>query len=481
MFKLFTVDSERRTDGDISQHVKQCSRKASSLALATVATIVLVGCSDSDGEVIPGVTITVDDPGMLDNPIVVDNPVIPDDPVIPDNPAVDPVTEPTVVWTETFPGSIRARSELIGTDDIALVRSTELDDFQWLTAVVPDTGKVLWRQSFMNNFCGPAITADGNVVAQLNAEFALGGEDRSHDIALFDGATGDILDQWQPGLGVLPRCASASLLISEDGIVIHHIRGKQRGFRITESNELELAWEQDGLASFPTYNDVVLIGNNLFVFQALERSAGDGVSVVYVNRLDSNSGEVLNTYETDMRRMVSVAAVGPDHLLINGIDVNSDKYSLLFTGVGLSSAPDDITIAWDRAFDDSGNGDGVTAGISGRVAKSDGAFASWSKTDTSTVSEFSLASGLANWSFPTSSFSNNDTIASLPDGGYAVAPFGGNFLEATDENGDVAWVLESVEGLGFAAGFSSLGDNKLLVTSPNTEGGWAITGIQLPD
>ncbi|MFK7994252.1 MAG: hypothetical protein AB8B87_08945 [Granulosicoccus sp.] len=447
-----------------------------SLVIALLASLGLAACSESDdpaGETTPEETVdtvpvNTDPAEETTSEETVDT--------VPVN------TDPTVAWSEEFPGSVPARSELIGTDDIALVRSTELDNFQWLTAVVPDTGQVLWRQSFMNNQCGPAITEDGDVVAQLNADFELAGEDSSDDIVLFDGTTGEILDQWQPGLGVLAPCASGSLLINDDGIIIHFERGLQKGFRITASNELELAWEKDDLEFFDTDEEVALIGNNLFLIQQFERSAGDGVDVVYVLRMDTNSGEILDTLETDMRRAESISATGPDHLLINGKDINDDDYSLLFTGVGSSSDPDDITIAWDRVFDDSGNGDGVTFGISAQVALSDGAFASWSRTgNTSTVSEFSLETGLANWSFQTSSFSNNDTIATLPAGGYAVAPFGGNFLEATDPDGELAWVLESVEGLGFPAGFRSLGDNKLLVTSPVTDGGWAITGIQLPD
>lgn len=465
----------------IRKNIKTTCIRARSGAVSALLVSVLLGlaaCSSGESD------DPLEDSGDPMDPAV---PAVPGDPADPADPANDSIPTPRWVASYAEGGLTPSRQALIGNDSMALVRSRELDDFEWLTALDPLTGAELWRLRDIDASCAPVITADGNVVVHLEASSAVAGNDSSDDIALIDATNGAILDQWQPGAGSFAACVNGAgtggggggvgnLMLSDSGLVIYSTRGNHRAFRITAQNTIELVWENAELDGFDSYAETRLLGDTLYVIQQFDRSAGDGVKVVYVRRIDANTGQLLATLETTLRSASRLQIAGPDHLAINGIDENADEALFLFNGAGPGSGPNDLAVAWQRVFD--ANGDGVTSKTS-NLALSENAFASWSAIEAgSTVSEFDLSTGLANWSFQTSSFSNNDTIVPLPQGGYLVAPFGGNFVEATSATGELAWRVENVDEANFPQGFATLGaDNLVVVSEAPTGDGWVAVGL----
>ena len=444
--------------------------KPSTISILLSSVLALSACSSTDLQELNDLLPEDEDPITESTPESTPDPT--------PEPAPENIPLPTPGWTKSYPeGSLSpSRQTLIGNDSMALVRSSELDGVNWLTAIDPMSGDELWRLPNIMTLCAPAITANGNVVIHLDPTSAAGGNDSSADLALVDASTGTILDQWQPGAGVFFSCSNGQLMQSANNIIVHSLRGEHRGFRISEDNTVERVWENTELESFPSYDETQVLGDTLYVIQQLERSAGDGVKVVYVRRINANTGELLATLETTFRRASRLQIAGPDHLAINGVDENADEALMLLSGAGPDSGNNDLAVAWTRVFD--GNGDGVTSTTSD-LALSDNAFASWSKiTAGSTVTEINLTDGTANWSFQTSSFSNNDTIVALPDGGYVVAPFGGNFLEATTKDGDLAWRIETVEEANFPQGFAPLGtDNLVVISESPSDDGWVAVGV----
>lgn len=438
------------------------------LALSALGlSLVLAGCGESD---------TDNSTPVDDATTTVTQPVVPTNTT--ETTATTPPQTQTPSWINAFDGSlIPNRGAIIGNDEIALIRSSELDDIRWLTAVNPGTGEVLWRLPGIEPFCAPAISPDGNVLVHLSRSTAAAGNDQSDDLTLVDALSGEILDQWQPEPDVqFPACSSGSggLKVSSSGIVVHSERGTHHGFRISDEKTIELVWQNTELDLFASYEGTALVGDNLFVTQQLDR--GDDVDVVFVNRIDALTGVLVNTFETEMRNADRLQVAGPDHLALLGTDVNRENILFMLTGVGADSAPEDIIVTWTRKFD--GDVDGITFRTS-NLALSEGAFASWSKIAAgSTVTEFDLATGMANWSFQTSSFSNNDTIAALPAGGYVVGPFGGNFLEATTVDGNLAWAVDVVPEANFPSGFAALGENNIVVATEGPDGdGWVVLGV----
>lgn len=383
-------------------------------------------------------------------------------------------------WSRTFDGALLARQPFVADDAAVLVRSTE-EQRTVLRALDPDDGRVLWRLEDTELFCAPVLTGDGRAVAQADGNTAFGGEDGSSELVLIRLEDGTILDTWQPAEGRLARCGDA-LQLDDAGTLVYHVRSERRGFTLTDDVITPL-WTHTFAADDPlaggrgpaTYDQALVVGDDLLV-PTLERDAA-GASIGTLYRIDGASGTTTERLVLPLSNLVgtSLQRAGPDHAAVLGTDAEGDRLVMIDGAVGGL-----LGIAWTRDF--AGPPDGVTRAPS-VLATSPGAFASWSAFDTTErdgvrgVVEFDLASGVANWTAPTSSFSNNDTIAALDGGGYVVSPFGGDLLEAFAADGTPAWSITSVEGVAFPQWVGAVGADQVVVTAPRSEDGWVIFGV----
>jgi hypothetical protein len=64
-----------------------------------------------------------------------------------------------------------------------------------------------------------------------------------------------------------------------------------------------------------------------------------------------------------------------------------------------------------------------------------------------------------------------------PGGGYAIFPFGGNFVEAVDGEGQPDWSIEEVDGFGFASAMGLYGDTLVFVSTQSDGDGWGFVGV----
>ena len=472
------------------------TRPSSLLTLTFAGAALLIGgCGtgdDGDGDTAETIEAIADllTPGFGAQVPDGDDPLTPGE-VVPEPPPITPPpstppenVDPSALWRLEHEGSHRGRFIIDGDDERVVTLSRELRAQGFLTAVSPVTGDELWRVADAAfTFCTPVVLADGRVVAHLDGSSVTGGEDRSDDLALIDGTSGAVLDTWEPGNGAFAPCSSGALLTTDDGTLVHTGRGLQRGFALVD-DEIEPLWERNwgrdadddpiaGGRSPSFFDHAVVLGTALYMPAAELHSDGfeRGVSLY---RIDAKSGRGAARLELPLRSATGLQIAGPGKLLVTGADKDRGENTAVLVG-GASGETGALVIDWTRTFD--GDGDGVTSTVSASaIALSDGAFASWSSTDAgSTVTEFDLGTGQANWSARTSSFSNNDSIAALPAGGYAVFPFGGNFVEAYDENGDPAWEIETVDGYGFASAMGVYAGNLVMVGA--TDDGWGFVGI----
>jgi len=413
-------------------------------------------------------------------------PTTPTTPAEPAEPATPTADGPSERWRLAREGTLRGRYTIGGNDSLVYTLSRELRERGFLTAVSSSTGEELWRVADVAfTTCFPALLGTGDIVVHLDRSTALGGDDNSDDLAIIDGESGELLDTWEPGNAGFDPCTSGGLLVSDGDQVVLNRRGRQYGFTTTDGT-LELSWERDWFRDAdgdpvaggrtPSFFDAdAIIGKRFYMGGTEPHSDGfdRGVSLY---QLDASTGRAAGRLELPLRSLFDIRVAGPGKLLVTGQDKDrGESIAVLVGGAGAADPADSLVIDWTRAAE--GNGDGVTGGISSdAIALSDGAFASWSATTAGpTVTEFDLATGLANWSARTSSFSNNDSISALPAGGYAVFPFGGNFVEAFDENGDPAWEIDEVEGGGFSSAMGVYGGTLVMLGA--TEGGWGFIGI----
>ncbi len=311
--------------------------------------------------------------------------------------------------------SLRGNGPAVG-DGLVLLRTEDEDGRAQLRAVESDSGAVRWQVPDVSHTCRPVVVPGIGVAAPMYID----DESVTTPVVLLDLDDGSELARFEP---------------QEEDPPVH-----QCDVVLEAAGETVLYLNSQVLIALDAGNDLAPLWSREIERPAAAVSAGGSIVVAFrptdnstaVELLDPDTGDTLNTLDLSGARFAS--APGVLHDLGDGIVAvltaeHGDEPAALSV---LDVDGADVKLRWELVADE----DSPVEGSFMQVARSGDVLAGLSRGERAIIG-FDLANGEVLWRHGASSFDNSaGQIVGFGDRGFAITPFGGDWIEAVNVDGE---------------------------------------------
>lgn len=319
-----------------------------------------------------------------------------------------------------------------------------------LHAIDLDTRETRWTADDLYAHCQPVLLDDG-IAVKLGEH-----ETNPQGMALLSLDDGSALATIEKDTGGFVRRCNAMDGRGDVLVVREHVR--VNAFRVTPDG-FDLLWSDSG-GGFER-REIMVIDDSLV---SVGTDGEDGIIAV----LDLETGDERSEERIPGVGRPTIHRVGDASIAVTFEDSEGDDQSAL-TLVDLRGGRGDLR--WTRRI---GADDPPLPGL---LVRNDDLLVGWSRhADGDGLIAYTVTDGDLAWTHTASSFTNNGILA-LIDGLVAIAPFGGDWIELVDVDGETVRSLDGEDGWGHPDIFGVVDDT--LIVAGNGQGGAYLTFIDL--
>jgi outer membrane protein assembly factor BamB len=347
-------------------------------------------------------------------------------------------------------------------DGLVLVRTEDADGRMQLRAVDTASGDARWQVPDVARSCRPVVVPGIGVVAQLTLPDA----DVDHPLVLLSSADGTELARFGPDDVSLLECPQ-SLRVAGDTVLY---LDNDTLYALDASDGLTPRWSRE-------FERPIAAQGVAGQIAVAVRPTDNTTELVL---LDAATGEVLANQALSGARYQPAPGVLRD--LGDGLvavltSTHSEEPGALSV---LEISEAQITLRWELVVDETSPYQQPFL----QVARAGDVIAAFTTVDgTASVVGFDLATGEERWRYATSSFDNSaGQIEPIGERGFAVTPFGGDWLEVVGVDGEAIASIDPPRETMVSPRITAFGDGQLAVAGrvEGEETGAYVTIVDVP-